>query len=95
MMRTRSLMRWAVPVLFAVAAASTGLYTAHSVSRALGEATTRAWLVAVYGVLRTGVALAFAVFTVGRSASRRPSRSPIAFGACTVAMGAVSVSPHG
>jgi protein-S-isoprenylcysteine O-methyltransferase Ste14 len=89
MMRTRFLMRLAVPVLFAVAAASTGLYTAHSISHALGEATTRAWLVAVYGVLRTGVALAFAVFIVGRSASRRPSRSPIAFGACAVALGAV------
>src|SRR6202035_3700673 len=73
------LTRWAVPVLFAVAAASTGAHTFGSIDHALSQASTRAWLVALYGVLRTSVALAFAVFTVGRAAPQRPSRNPVAF----------------
>ena len=88
-MQSRSLMRWAVPMLFALAAATTGVYAVHGVGRALADATTRAWLLAFYGILRTGVAVAFAAFTIGRAAPRRPSRSPLAFGACAVAMASV------
>jgi protein-S-isoprenylcysteine O-methyltransferase Ste14 len=80
---------WIVPALFALAAASTGVHTATAVGQAVSQATTRAWLVALYGLLRTGVALAFAIFTVGRAAPRRPSRSPLAFVACAVAIAAV------
>jgi protein-S-isoprenylcysteine O-methyltransferase Ste14 len=91
MTRAGPLGRWAVPAAFAVAAASTGAHAAGSLSDALTQPSSRAWLIAVYGVLRTSVALAFAVFTVGRGASRRPSRNPVAFAACAVAMTAVIV----
>jgi protein-S-isoprenylcysteine O-methyltransferase Ste14 len=65
------------------------VHTATSLGDAVAQPSTRAALVALFGVLRTGVALAFAVFTVGRNAPRRPSRSPVAFGACAVAIAAV------
>jgi protein-S-isoprenylcysteine O-methyltransferase Ste14 len=89
MMRIRSLARWIVPGLFAAAAASTGIHAAGSVGHALTQGSMRAWLVVLYGVLRMGVACAFALFTIGRAAPRRPSRSPVAFLACALAMGAV------
>lgn len=88
-MAPRSLARWIVPAAFAIAATTTGVHTAGSVSDAITQPSTRAWLVALFGVLRTGIALAFAVFTVGRSTPQRPSRSPIAFAACAVAIAAV------
>jgi protein-S-isoprenylcysteine O-methyltransferase Ste14 len=87
--RSSVLARWTVPAVFAIAAASTGVHAAGNLGHALTQPTTRAWLVALYGVLRTGVALAFAVFTVGRSAPQQPSRSPIAFAACALAIAAV------
>jgi protein-S-isoprenylcysteine O-methyltransferase Ste14 len=89
MTRSQALGRWLVPALFALLAASTGAHAARSVGHALTDATTRTWLVATYGLLRTGVALAFALFTIGRAAPRRPARSPLAFAACAVAIAAV------
>jgi protein-S-isoprenylcysteine O-methyltransferase Ste14 len=83
------LTRWTVPALFTVAAASAGVHTVDNLSHALTAPSTRAWLVELYGLLRTGVAFAFAVFTVGRAAPRRPSRSPVAFAACAAAVAAV------
>jgi protein-S-isoprenylcysteine O-methyltransferase Ste14 len=88
---SKPLARWGVPAVFAIAAASTGFHTAGDFSHALTQASTRAWLVALYGLLRTGVALAFALFTVGRAASVRPSRSPVAFLACAAALVAVVI----
>jgi protein-S-isoprenylcysteine O-methyltransferase Ste14 len=89
MMRVRSLARWMVPGLFAAAAASTGIHVAGSVGHALTQGSMRAWLVVLYGILRMSVACAFALFTIGRAAPRRPSRSPVAFLACALAMFAV------
>jgi protein-S-isoprenylcysteine O-methyltransferase Ste14 len=89
MMRVRSLAHWIVPGVFAAAAASTGVHAAGSVAHALTQGSMRAWLVVLYGVLRMGVACAFALFTIGRAAPRRPSRSPVAFLACALAMGSV------
>jgi protein-S-isoprenylcysteine O-methyltransferase Ste14 len=89
MMSPGSLGRWIAPAAFAIAASSTGVHTAGSLGDAITQPSTRAWLVALFGGLRTGIALAFAVFTVGRSTPQRPSRSPIAFGACAVAIAAV------
>jgi protein-S-isoprenylcysteine O-methyltransferase Ste14 len=88
-MRAGSVARWVVPAAFAAAAAGTGAHAAGSLGDALTQPSTRVWLVALYGALRTSVALAFAVFTVGRTAPRRPSRNPVAFAACAVAMTAV------
>jgi protein-S-isoprenylcysteine O-methyltransferase Ste14 len=76
-------------VLFGIAAASTGLDAAHELAHALAHPSSRALMVALYGLLRTSVVLAFAFFTVGRMAPLRPSRSPFAFLACALPLAAV------
>lgn len=81
--------RWGIPALFGLAAAGTGLRAVSDVHHALMTAGTRPWLVALYGLLRTAIAVAFALFTIGRSAPRHRARDPLAFFACTVALGAV------
>jgi protein-S-isoprenylcysteine O-methyltransferase Ste14 len=90
-MRTRLPTGSAVPVLFALAALITFVHAEGHVAHALGHSSARAWLDGLYGVMRTAVAVAFAVFTIGRAAPRRPSRSPVAFAACAVAMGPIAV----
>jgi protein-S-isoprenylcysteine O-methyltransferase Ste14 len=87
--RSRAIARWTVPAIFAVAAASTGAHAVGSISDAMTQPSARAWLVVLYGALRTGVALTFAVVTVGRAAPQHPSRNPLAFGACALAIAAV------
>jgi len=81
--------RWTVPAIFAIAAASTSVHTATSVGHAVAHSSARAWLLALYALLRTGVALAFVVFTLDRKSPQRRSRSPLAFVACAVAVAAV------
>jgi protein-S-isoprenylcysteine O-methyltransferase Ste14 len=88
MMRALAPARWMVPALFAVAAATSGVGASDNFGYAIAHPGSRAWLIVLYSVLRTGVALAFAVFTIGRAAPRRPSRSPVAFLACAVALAA-------
>jgi protein-S-isoprenylcysteine O-methyltransferase Ste14 len=80
-----------VPALFSVLALFTGARAVGTVVHAASDPSGRAWLDAAYAVLRTGIAAAFALFTVGRAAPRRPARSPSAFIACAVAMAAVVV----
>jgi protein-S-isoprenylcysteine O-methyltransferase Ste14 len=82
---------WLVPALFAAAALATATRAAGGIGNAIGHPGTRAWLVASYDLLRTGVSVAFALFTVGRAAPRRPARSPAAFAACAIAVIAVVV----
>jgi len=86
-----SLMRWAVPALFGVAAASIAARTANDLAHALAHDSVRSWLVVSYGALRTCVLAAFAVFTVGRAAPVERTRSPLAFLACAAAMATVLV----
>jgi protein-S-isoprenylcysteine O-methyltransferase Ste14 len=90
------MMRWrprgaraAVPALFAIAAAGKAVHSVTVIDHAISQPTTRAWLVALYALLQTGVALAFALFTVGRAVPQKPSRSPVAFLACAAAIAAV------
>jgi protein-S-isoprenylcysteine O-methyltransferase Ste14 len=83
------LSRWTVPTVFAIAAVATGVHAAASVSDAVAHSTLHAWLLALYALLRTGVALAFVVFTVDRDRPQRLARSPIAVAACAVAIAAV------
>jgi protein-S-isoprenylcysteine O-methyltransferase Ste14 len=78
-----------VPAVFAAAAAFTAIGTASTLGHALNQMTTRAWLIAVYGLLRTGVVIAFAVFTIGRTAPHRRTRNPVAYLACAAAMATV------
>jgi protein-S-isoprenylcysteine O-methyltransferase Ste14 len=86
-MRTRFRMEWLVPAIFAIAALSTGARFATAVAHALAHPAARAWLDAGCDLLRTGISLAFAFFTIGRAAPRHPARSPLAFVACGIAMG--------
>jgi protein-S-isoprenylcysteine O-methyltransferase Ste14 len=83
------LARWGVPVLFGIAAASSGLQAVDKLGQALTQPSSRALMVALYGLLQTSVAFAFAWFTVGRAAPRRPARTPVAFLACALPMAAV------
>jgi protein-S-isoprenylcysteine O-methyltransferase Ste14 len=90
--RPRGARYWAraiVPALFAIAAAGKALHAVGVIDHAISQPTTRAWLVALYALLQTGVAFAFAVFTVGRAVPRKPARSPVAFVACAVALAGV------
>jgi protein-S-isoprenylcysteine O-methyltransferase Ste14 len=61
----------------------------RGVAHALGQPTTHAWLLAGYDVLRAGVAVAFALFTIGRAAPRRRARNPLAYLACAAAITSV------
>jgi protein-S-isoprenylcysteine O-methyltransferase Ste14 len=83
--------RWLVPGFFLVAAVAIGAHAWDAVVIAAGHATARHVLLAQYAVLRTAVALAFALFTVQRAQPHRRARDPRAFVACTVAMLAIVV----
>lgn len=82
---------WMVPALFAAGAVVTGIHAETHVAGAVAHPGLRAWLDASYGVLRTGVIGAFAAFTIGRAAPRALSRAPLAFAACALAMGTVTI----
>jgi protein-S-isoprenylcysteine O-methyltransferase Ste14 len=83
------LARWTVPMLFAIAAVAAGAHVAGSVSHAVAHSTPRAWLLTTYALLRTGVALAFVLFTFDRERPQGLARSPVAVSACAVAIAAV------
>jgi protein-S-isoprenylcysteine O-methyltransferase Ste14 len=90
--RPRGARHWAravVPALFSIAAAGKAIHAVGVLDHAVSQPTTRSWLVALYALLQTGVALAFAVFTVGRAVPTSPSRSPVAFLACAASIAAV------
>lgn len=81
---------WVVPVLLGCAAAVTGANAAPQLWHAVAEPGVRAGLDAVYDLLRTSVTAMFALFTIGRAAPRRRSRSLVAFAGCAVALGATA-----
>jgi len=82
---TRSL----VPALFGLAALITAASAVRGVAHALGQPATHAWLLAGYDILRAGVGIAFAVFTIGRAEPCRRARNPLAYAACAGAMASV------
>jgi protein-S-isoprenylcysteine O-methyltransferase Ste14 len=75
--------------IFVFVALAAGLQAIGSFEALLSEPTLRSWAVAGYTVLKAGVAVAFSVFVLVRAPSRRPSRDPVAFAACAIAIGAV------
>jgi len=87
--RWPTLAKWVVPAVFAIAALATGVHAADSVGNAITELTPRAWLLALYALLRTGVALAFVLFTLDRDQPQGLARSPVAIAVCALAIGAV------
>jgi protein-S-isoprenylcysteine O-methyltransferase Ste14 len=80
-----------VPLAFGALALASGIHSIGTIAHALAHPNARAWLEAAYACLRTGVSVAFAVFTIGRAAARTRARSPLAFASCAVAMLAVVV----
>jgi protein-S-isoprenylcysteine O-methyltransferase Ste14 len=75
--------------LFAAFTAATAATLAKGVAHAFAHPSAHAWLVAGYWSLKTIVVAAFSYFMFVRRPSRRPSRDPVAFTACAVAMVAV------
>jgi protein-S-isoprenylcysteine O-methyltransferase Ste14 len=78
-----------VPAVFLALAAVTAADAVHTIGAFATHAGSRPGLLALYAVLRTAIALAFALFTAQRSEPRRCVREPVAFLACAVAMLAV------
>jgi protein-S-isoprenylcysteine O-methyltransferase Ste14 len=81
--------RLVVAALFTLVALAAGIQTIDSFANLIDDPTLRSWAVAGYSLLKTGVAAAFSVFVLVRGPSRRPSRDPVAFAACAIAIGAV------
>jgi protein-S-isoprenylcysteine O-methyltransferase Ste14 len=83
--------RCMVPAILLAAAGAAGVHAWPSVVAAHSHLDVRHVLLALNAVLRTAIALAFAVCTIGRAAPRSRARDPLAYVACVVAMGAVVV----
>jgi steroid 5-alpha reductase family enzyme len=67
---------------------------ARHVEDAISVGTARPWLDAGYWLLKTGVVAAFFVAVLRRPEPLRPSREPVAFAACALAiLGAVALRP--
>jgi protein-S-isoprenylcysteine O-methyltransferase Ste14 len=81
--------RWLVPAAFAAGALLTGAHAVDALETAATHPSGRAALIACYHVLRTAVALAFALFTLRRSEPHERARNPRALAACLAAMAAV------
>jgi protein-S-isoprenylcysteine O-methyltransferase Ste14 len=75
--------------LFALFTAATTVSLVRGLGDAVVHPSSRAWLVAGYWLLKTLVVAAFSYFLFVRGPSRRPSREPVAFVSCAVAMAAV------
>jgi protein-S-isoprenylcysteine O-methyltransferase Ste14 len=78
--------RWTVPGLFAAMAFAAGARALAPLEAALAHASLRASLIALYFLLRVGVAVAFATFTLRREEPHRHAREPLALLACAAAM---------
>src|SRR6201987_936488 len=81
--------RWLVPAGLLVAAGVAGAHAWHSVLGAQSHPALRHVLLALYALLRTAVAVAFAACTIGRAEPHSRARDPLAYIACAVAIGAV------
>jgi protein-S-isoprenylcysteine O-methyltransferase Ste14 len=78
--------RYLVPGLFLAVAAFTAVHAQHATASAVARPSSHNLLLALYAILRTGVVLAFALFTVNRAEPRRHCREPAAIVACAVAV---------
>jgi protein-S-isoprenylcysteine O-methyltransferase Ste14 len=80
-----------VPILFGGAALTVGAGALSAVAHELAHPGTRPLLEALYQILRTVVAGAFTIFTIGRAPAHKRALHPRAFIACTVALAAILV----
>jgi len=81
--------RLLVTAIFVSLAALAGAGAVAACADAIRDPGVRDSAVAVYALLKLGVVLAFSFFVFVRESSRRPSRDPVAFAACAVAVVAV------
>ena len=81
--------RFVVTGVFLLLTVATGKTAAVAIGDAIDGATLRDWAEAGYSLLKLGVVAAFSFFVFVREPSRRPSRDPVAFAACTTAVAAV------
>jgi protein-S-isoprenylcysteine O-methyltransferase Ste14 len=78
--------RIVVTGLFAAFTAATASEGWHAGADAVSDPRLHAWLLVGYWLLKLGVAAAFTYFVLRREPSRRSSREPVAFAACTGAI---------
>lgn len=83
--------RWAVTAIFVVLSGTTAATIVTAWGDAIADPSARSSAVAGYWTLKLAVILAFTLFVFAREPSRRPSRDPVAFVACAVAVGVVLV----
>jgi len=81
--------RFIVTGIFALLSIATARAVFDAVEEALADPSVRPWAVAGYSFLKLAVVVAFSVFVFTREPARRPSREPVAFAACAVAILAV------
>jgi protein-S-isoprenylcysteine O-methyltransferase Ste14 len=81
--------RWTVTGVFIALTVATATGAVAAWRDALADPVLRAGAEAGYASLRTAIVLAFSLFVFTRGPSRRPSRDPVAFGACAAAVGGI------
>jgi len=82
-----------VILAFAVATAATGSTAWNLLEHAASDGTIAAWAVFVHRVLKLGVVAAFTYFVAVRDAPQSKARSPLAIGACVIAIVAIVFVP--
>jgi protein-S-isoprenylcysteine O-methyltransferase Ste14 len=89
--------RGLVGATFALFTLATLALAVEHAGDAIAESSARAWLIAGFWVLKTGVVAAFSWAVLRRAPAKRPAREPVAFAACTAAiLGAVALrGPEG
>jgi protein-S-isoprenylcysteine O-methyltransferase Ste14 len=80
------MMRALVPGFFAAMTVPASVQAGKTIDSALLHPSARAWLIAVYYLVRVGIGLCFAALTLRRPAPRRHAREPVAFLACAAAI---------
>jgi protein-S-isoprenylcysteine O-methyltransferase Ste14 len=78
--------RWTAPGLFATLAIPATAHAVDALGQAVAHPIARAWLIALYYLLRDAVAIAFAAFTLRRAVPHRHARDPFALAVCAAAM---------
>jgi protein-S-isoprenylcysteine O-methyltransferase Ste14 len=83
--------RFVVTGIFALLSIATAYAVVDAIEEALADPSVRPWAVAGYSFLKLAVVVAFSIFVYTREPARRPSRDPVAFAACAIAILAIVV----
>jgi len=77
--------------IFIAATAGTAIQALPRLEEAFGAPSARTWSVGAYWILRIAAVVALTYFIARRPESRNPSRDPVAFVACFVALASVGL----